>query len=146
MKLQPCKSIKRLRKLYRLAKTYNAKRPLKLALKMWLRGDDTVHPPEPMCDVCKKNRSVGVCCVPGVPISMSYCKECLEANAHPYDIIVANTACVGGYNESADWWKEMVDCTLKHLGKTREEFDRNVAEDIAAMEAYDRSSGSMGDV
>jgi|HubBroStandDraft_5_1064220.scaffolds.fasta_scaffold23187_6 hypothetical protein len=34
-----------------------------------------------MCEVCRKNMSIGVACVPGVPYSASYCVECLQAEA-----------------------------------------------------------------
>jgi len=85
------------------------------------------------CSVCGNEPAVGVCAVPGVPCSMSYGKACLEANAHPWGILVANTAMLGGMEHAAGWWKEMVESTCKHLGKTREEFDKDVAEDIKSM-------------
>jgi len=78
------------------------------------------------CEVCEKNEAIGVASVPGVPYSAAYCNECLNANAHPYFIIVANTACIGGYDQANNQWKEMVDCTLKHLGKTMDEFNHDV--------------------
>lgn len=49
-----------------------------------------------LCDTCKKGKTVGVACVPGVPMSAAYCKECLEEGASPIGILRANVACCGG--------------------------------------------------
>ena len=89
------------------------------------------------CEVCKNEPAVGVCCVPGVAYSAAYGKECLEADAHPWDILVANTVCVGGLEQSADWWKKMVENTCKHLKRTIEEFNLAVAEGVQTLEQYD---------
>jgi len=86
-----------------------------------------------VCDVCGENPEVGVAAVPGVPMSVSYCQECLRANAHPYGIIVVNTAMVGGYSEAAGWWQDMVDDTLRHLGKTRQQFTIDVEMELREM-------------
>lgn len=86
------------------------------------------------CDVCKKEPAVGVACVPGMPVSVAYGRACLDANAHPYGLLVVNTALVGDYAKSAEWWQEMVDATLTHLGKSREQFDADVAESNAEFE------------
>lgn len=87
-----------------------------------------------LCDVCNKNESVGVACVPGVPISMAYCRECLQVNAHPYYVLVANTAMCGGLDQMNDEWKGMVTDTCKHLGKTIEQFNLDVQDDIKKLE------------
>ena len=78
------------------------------------------------CDVCGVNPQIGVAAVPGVPMSVAYCEECLRANAHPYGILVINTALLGGYEHAAEWWQQMVDDTLAHLSKPRERFDLDV--------------------
>jgi len=83
--------------------------------------------PELVCEVCDKNPGVGVAAVPGVPISVAYCRECLEANAHPYWIVVTNTAMIGGLDHTAEWWVDIVTSTLAHLDITREQFDADVA-------------------
>lgn len=88
---------------------------------------------EIQCDVCKAEPSVTVCCIPGVPISMAYGLLCLKANAHPWGILVANTVCAGGYDQTADWWKQMIDDTCAHLGKTLDEFKAEVTQGIADM-------------
>lgn len=77
---------------------------------------------------------MGVAAVPCVPYSASYGSNCLAANAHPYWVLVANTAMCGGYDQTAEFWRQMVDDTLEWLGKTREEFDAAVAEVIAEGE------------
>src|SRR5574337_21580 len=86
----------------------------------------------PTCEVCKKNKAVGVCSVPGVRYSAAYCRQCLEADAHPYFIMVANTACCGGLEHTCEEWQEMVRHTLAHLNKSAEEFEKDVAEAIKA--------------
>ncbi len=87
------------------------------------------------CDVCGENPPVGVGAMPGVPASFAYCKGCLKANAHPYPIVVANTAMLGGLEQAAPWWQQLVHDTLTHLGKTREEFEASVRADMEEYEA-----------
>ena len=86
------------------------------------------------CDVCGQHQPVGVAEVPGVSVSVAYCSDCLRANAHPYGIMVGNTACLGGYDQAIYWWQQMVNDTLTHLDKTREQFDVDV---LAALEQLD---------
>jgi hypothetical protein len=88
-----------------------------------------------ICEACGKNEAVGVCCVPAVAMSCAYCKPCLEANNHPMHVLVANTACIGGLDKSADFWREMVTDSLKTQGKTLEWFNAEVARDMAEMDA-----------
>lgn len=92
----------------------------------------------PLCEVCGRPEEVGAACVPGVPMSVSYCGDCLEANAHPWGILVAGTAMNGGYGNCADWWREMVDCTIKHLGRTKEQFDTDVVTAIEEITEHER--------
>jgi hypothetical protein len=84
----------------------------------------------PTCQVCDKNLAVGVACVPGVPYSAAYCLDCLKADAHPLFIVIANTACCGGLEYCHDGWREVVDHTLAHLGKTKEWFVEEVAKSM----------------
>lgn len=88
----------------------------------------------PICEVCRKNQAVGVACVPGVPYSAAYCRACLEANAHPYFIVVANTACCGGLEHTHEGWQDMVRCTLAHLGKSVAQFEADVTESMRQQE------------
>lgn len=98
---------------------------------------DKVALPELTCDVCQNEPARGVCSVPGVPISMAYGDECLRANAHPWFILVGNTASMGGLDGVAEWWIRMVEDTIAHFGGeyTRERFDQEVAEAYAEMKA-----------
>jgi hypothetical protein len=88
------------------------------------------------CDVCGIEESVGVYSVPGVPISMAYCKTCLQENAHPWGILVAQAACLGGLSNAHEYFIEMIECTCKRLNRTMEEFESQVAEDIIALDQY----------
>lgn len=79
-----------------------------------------------VCEACNKNIAIGVCCVPGVPISCAYCTECIKVNSHPMWALIANTVCCGSLDTCADWWKEMVYASLKHQNKTLEWFNQAV--------------------
>lgn len=101
------------------------------------RYDPNLTLPELTCEVCGNEPAVGVAAVPGVPYSAAYGRECLHANAHPYGILIANTAMiVWGYVDgdvddplanTADWWQQMVRDTLRHLDLSEEDFRREVA-------------------
>lgn len=84
------------------------------------------------CEVCDHAPAVGVAAIPGMPISVGYCRACLQANAHPWWALVANTAAIGGLVHAAGWWVAMVDATCARLGRSRTEFDGDVAKAIAA--------------
>lgn len=92
-----------------------------------------------LCEVCGNEQSSGVFSVPGVPISMAYGMRCRQANAHPYGILVATTACASDEDEGmAEWWMEMVHDTLRHLDKSEDEFWDDVAQarrDMALAES-----------
>lgn len=90
----------------------------------------------PTCEVCNKAESIGVCCVPGVPYSAAYCRGCLEANAHPWFALVANTACCDGFDKTNTEWQEMVKATCTHLGRTLDQFGQEVATAIVEMNKY----------
>lgn len=89
------------------------------------------------CDVCGKEAGVEVVSMPGVPASFAYCRECYSANAHPYDMVVVNSAMLGGLAHAAPWWIELVDCTLEHLDIARSKFLADVAEAMKDIEAQD---------
>lgn len=86
------------------------------------------------CEVCHKEPSVGVGAMPGVPASFAYGRKCLEANAHPYDMVVINTAMLGGLDDVAQWWVDIVDSTCAHLGISKVRFDDDVRTAIEDME------------
>jgi len=80
-----------------------------------------------LCETCG-DQAVAVIAVPSVPYSAAYCQKCLEANAHPWQILVANTAAMGGLKQAAPFWLEMVKCTCKRLGRSLDEFKADVLE------------------
>jgi len=86
------------------------------------------------CEVCRKNDSIGVCSVPGVPYSAAFCSECLHSGAIPYWIAVANTALCGGYDHVADWWRDTVLATLKVCDKSMDQFLQDVDLDLKTLE------------
>ncbi len=90
--------------------------------------------PKLICACCNKSEAVGVACVPGVPMSVAYCQECLRNNNHPMGFLIANTACCGGLADCIEEWKQMVIDSLKHQGKTLGWFTEQVAESIAKMD------------
>jgi hypothetical protein len=89
---------------------------------------------EAKCDVCGRQGIAGVAAMPGVPISFAYCHTCLAAGAHPYEIVVANTAMCGGLEQTAEWWQELVQRTLDYFSKDPADFAADVAEGIARMD------------
>jgi len=94
--------------------------------------------PKLTCEVCDKNEALGVAAVPGVPMSVAYCKECLEANSHPMYALIANTVCAGGLDHTVEEWKQMVMDSLKHQDKTLEWFNEQVQEGIRNMDEYSK--------
>lgn len=90
-----------------------------------------------LCEVCNKNEIAGVACVPGIPYSTGYCVECLRANAHPWHILVANVACIGGLDKVHAGVVHMVECTCKHLDKTLEQFKEEVQQSMKSLEQYE---------
>ena len=83
-----------------------------------------------ICEACNVNEAMAVVSVPGVPMSAAYCAECLRLNSHPMYILIANTACCGGLECCADWWREMVTASLLYQNKTLEWFNAEVAESM----------------
>lgn len=89
------------------------------------------------CECCNEEKKiVGIASIPGMPMSIAWCQECLESGVIPYWAAVSNTALVGSYENSAEWWKELVDLTLKKFNKTMEEFTVDVTADIENMNRY----------
>lgn len=88
------------------------------------------------CEVCGVEPAAAAVAVPGMPVTAAYGRACLDANAHPYGLLVANTACIGGYELAAEWWQQMVTDTLRRLNKTQQQFDADVAD--AAMKVFEQ--------
>jgi len=44
-------------------------------------------------------------------------------------MLVANTNAIGGYDQSADWWRDVIDITLTRLDITMEQFLKEVKDE-----------------
>jgi hypothetical protein len=90
-------------------------------------------PEDETCDVCQQEPVEAVLSMPFVPFSVAYGKGCRAANAHPYGVLVMNTAMVGGLDETNPEWQEMVEATLMHLDIGPDTFRREVEETITRL-------------
>jgi hypothetical protein len=63
-----------------------------LAPGTWLGMDGKVV----QCEACHQEPAIGVACVPGIPYSAAYGRNCLNANIQPYGIVRCTVACAGG--------------------------------------------------
>lgn len=88
------------------------------------------------CGCCHQQKEiVGVAAVPGIPMSIAWCRDCINADAIPYELCVTNTALIGGRENAAEWWLEgVVTPTLKYFNKTLEQFDADVKNDMDLIE------------
>lgn len=60
------------------------------------------------CETCAALGEVFVYALPGIPMSVGNCRVCLGRSAYPLGIAEANTECIGGLGNAADWWKQSV--------------------------------------
>lgn len=99
------------------------------------RKKDQIEKKKPgrICEVCNTNEAAIICSIPMVPVSCAYCSSCFDANAHPWATLVANTACMDGLERTNEDWKNMVKDTCRHLGRTIEEFNNQVEQEIKDM-------------
>ena len=84
------------------------------------------------CEVCNEEMHESrtmVLSVPGIPWSSRFCHPCRRSGAIPYWMLVANTNAIGGYDQSADWWRDIIDITLDHLGITMKKFLKEVEDE-----------------
>lgn len=79
------------------------------------------------CDVCHKQEIVSVHAMPMIPMTVGYCLLCDLANAHPWEVLVANAWQIGGLQNANDDFKAMVKDTCSHLRKTEAQFTKAVA-------------------
>lgn len=92
------------------------------------------------CQVCDKNDAIGVACGACGPISIAYCRECLQAGAEPFDILAAYMGC-GGITSPESVNPEylpIIEATCRVAGKTEQEF-------WAACADADRETSSRGE-
>jgi len=61
----------------------------------------------PKCEVCQLNDSIGVACSALGPVSMAFCKTCLEKNAESVGMIEYTLDACGGPDDVADWVKQL---------------------------------------
>lgn len=80
------------------------------------------------CNVCGKENVEGVvCCSSMGPITLGYCKDCYEKGLEPYGIMVGYISCSGHFPKDINSeYQALVRSILKGLGKTEEEFIRDV--------------------
>ena len=100
---------------------------------------------ELICDACKTHKAVGVCAIPLVPVSMSFCQDCLNKGSYPMEILIANTVCVNGLANANAVWKKMVTDSLLAQGKTLEWFNIEVAKGLKELDDwYKQESDKTG--
>jgi hypothetical protein len=59
---------------------------------------------ETNCEVCNLEPSIGVACVPALPVSVAYGEKCLSYNAHPFELLKSNVICCGGPGNVGTWF------------------------------------------
>jgi len=58
------------------------------------------------CETCGKIAELFCYALPGIPMSVGNCRECTNRCAYPFSTAKANTWCIGGLENAADWWLE----------------------------------------
>ena len=59
---------------------------------------------EQQCETCGADAELFVYALPGIPMSVGNCCNCAKAGAYPLSVAIANTECIGGLEQDADWW------------------------------------------
>lgn len=95
------------------------------------------------CQVCKKNDAIGVACGACGPISIAYCRECLQAGAEPFDILAAYFGCAGiiSLDSVRAEYHPIIEATCTVAGKTIEEFWTACADANAEASSVGTSEG-----
>lgn len=73
-----------------------------------------------LADCCRKNPTVGVAAIPGLPMSIGWCQECLNAGVQPSWAIAMQVEMMGGIEEAAEWFQDEALRTLAHFGISAE--------------------------
>ena len=72
------------------------------------------------CDVCGKQTDVAVCASSCGPISLAYCRSCLEAGLEPYGIMLAYISGAGHWPDDINpAYQELVRKTWRSTAKPR---------------------------
>lgn len=88
------------------------------------------------CDVCGKIDEVYVAASACGATSFAYCKECLESGAEPWGALVFYISCGGIYpNDISQEYQEIVRNTCRRLGRTEDEFAKDVLRKV--LEDYE---------
>ena len=92
-----------------------------------------------LCQCCEKEESVGVACLPGIPMSVAMCARCVKSRRYPWWVVVANTVLVTPVakdwrEHAADWWKSAVLRNLELHNKSEEDFVAEVQSQLDADE------------
>lgn len=95
------------------------------------------------CQCCNDEPSVGVAAIPGIPVSISWGRKCLEAGVIPYHFLVINTALAGGVDHIAPWWGEVIHNTITYFNVPWMEFISDVETEIEKQEADERELAEM---
>lgn len=99
-----------------------------------MQSNDETPRPDWICEVCGSEPAQITSKVPGkLPMSVAYGQGCLDAGAHPYELLVAAVVEAGGLELAGEALQQMVLDTLAHLGKTRRRFDTDVADAAMAI-------------
>lgn len=83
------------------------------------------------CDVCRKETMVAVCASTMGPVSLAYCRDCLESGAEPYSFMVAYVACAG------EWLKDIrpeAQTRIRKLLAFHNKTEAKFAEDVAVLQ------------
>jgi len=59
------------------------------------------------CEICEVNKSIGVFSLSLGPMSMRYCKRCVEEKAQPKWAVAWTVDNIGGIDNLADWAKDL---------------------------------------
>jgi hypothetical protein len=87
------------------------------------------------CECCNRERPIiGVACLPYIAMSISWCKECLQAGAIPYWACVSNTAACGGWEHTSAEWQALVQLSLCYHKKPEAQFLADVAQALLDLE------------
>jgi hypothetical protein len=82
------------------------------------------------CQVCNKQKSIGVASGACGPVSIAYCRECLQTGAEPFDLLTAYLGCGGltSMEHVNPAYRAIIEATCKVANKTIEEFFSACAE------------------
>ena len=87
-----------------------------------------------ICECCVIHQAHAVASMPSVPISVAFCLPCLAVGNYPLWALLANTACVGRLEDTAEDWQDMVRRSCAYQGKSLEWFSAEVGRIVSKME------------